>query len=214
MKRLVVFSALLFGAFCISVKADSIPITFNLTDGRAKVVGSTDTTLTLERHFDGSVLSGDPSLNAVWNPVSYSDLTVGDENTGFLNGSFSLVFANGGVLSGDIFEDASAIFASPTGTGPFTLALTFTGGMGEFAGATGSASGNGIVATVGTENIGTASGSGTINVQATPEPASVALLLGGLGLMIAGAWRRKERLLTRHRRKEREMVSERSSGRY
>jgi hypothetical protein len=83
MKRLVVFSAFLFGAFCFSVKADSIPITFNLTDGRATVVGSTDTTLTLERHFDGSVLSGDPSLNAVWNPASYSDLTVGNDNTGF-----------------------------------------------------------------------------------------------------------------------------------
>jgi hypothetical protein len=43
------------------------------------------------------------------------------------------------MLSGNLFENDSAVLA--TNTGPFTQTLTFTGETGEFAGATGSVSG-------------------------------------------------------------------------
>jgi hypothetical protein len=61
-----------------------------------------------------------------------------------MNGSFTLSFTDGQTLSGKVFEDNIAILASPTQTGPFTQTLTFTGGTGEFAGATGSLSGHGL----------------------------------------------------------------------
>ncbi|MBV9083373.1 MAG: PEP-CTERM sorting domain-containing protein [Acidobacteriaceae bacterium] len=168
----------------IPAQASSIAITYSLT-GTGTVVDATDTTLTLVGQFSGSVLSGDPVLNAAWNPVTYTDRSVADLTTGLLNGNFTLVFANGDTLSGNVFEDVSPIIASPDGTGPFTQMLSFTGGTGEFAGATGSASGNGFVGTT----IGTVSGAGTLIAAAVPEPASAALLLGGLALIIAGRLR-------------------------
>ena len=159
-----------------NVSANAIGITYSLT-GVGTVQSATDTTLTLVAQAGGSVLSGDPGLNAAWNPVTYSDQSVLDLTTGLLKGNFSMTFANGDALLGHIFEDDSAV----TDTGPFTQTLTFTGGTGEFAGATGSVSGNGFIGTT----TFTVSGSGTVNAPAVPEPASAALLLGGLALLIA-----------------------------
>ncbi|MEJ7608228.1 MAG: PEP-CTERM sorting domain-containing protein [Bryobacteraceae bacterium] len=84
------------------------------------------------------------------------------------------------MLSGNLFEDVSALVATG-GTGPFTQTLTFTGGTGMFAGASGSASGGGLAGPTGF----TASGSGTLTAPAiVPEPASVALIFGGLLVML------------------------------
>jgi hypothetical protein len=140
------------------------------------------TTLILDGLFTGTVLSGNPALNAVWNPVTYSDHSVADVTTGLLNGTFSMAFANGDRLSGNLFEDVSAVVATG-GVGPFTQIFTFTGGTGEFAGATGSASGGGIA----TSNVTTVSGGGTLTTAGVgaPEPASVALILGGLVVIVA-----------------------------
>ena len=174
-------------ALAIPAKADSIAITYSVT-GVATVVSSTDTTLTLQGQFSGSILSSDPGLNAAWNPVAYSDLSVADLTTGLLNGNFTFSFANGDMLVGNVFEDVSALVSNPTGT--FTQTLTFTGGTGEFVGATGSVSGEGFS---GTTNA-TASGSGTLNAPAVPEPASAALLLGGVALCILRRWRPKTKI--------------------
>jgi|SRR5579863_2209274 len=176
----VVFSVLVL---TVRANASSIPITYSLT-GMGTVVSATDTTLTLVGQFSGSVLSSDPGLNTAWNPVSYSDQSVADLTTGLLNGKFSFVFANGDTLSGNVFEDVSAIAASPNGTGPFAQTLTFTGGTGEFAGASGSVSGSGFAGTT----ISTVSGIGSLNTAA-PEPASGALLFGALAIIIAGRLR-------------------------
>lgn len=177
-KRIWTISACTFGIVCalgIPAKANSIAITYSLT-GVGTVVSATDTTLTLVAQADASVLSGNPGLNAAWNPVTYSDQSVLDLTTGLLNGNFSMTFANGDTLSGHIFEDDSAVID----TGPFTQTLTFTGGTGEFIGATGSVAGNGFIGTT----TFTVSGSGTVNAPAVPEPASAALLLGGLAIFI------------------------------
>jgi len=171
-------------ALAVPAQADSIAITYSLT-GMGTVQSATDTTLTLSAVANGSVLSGDPDRNAAWNPVSYSDLSVLDLTTGLLNGNFSLVFADGDTLSGNIFEDDSVIDASPSQTGPFPQTLTFTGGTGEFAGATGSVSGQGFLGTT----VFTVSGSGTVNAPAVPEPAPAALLVGGLALISIRRWR-------------------------
>jgi hypothetical protein len=108
-------------------------------------------------------------------------ITVADLTTGLLNGTFSMTFANGDMLFGSLFEDVSAVIATG-GVGPFTQTFTFTGGTGAFAGATGGASGGGT----GTSNGTMVSGSGTLTAVgvATPEPASVALILGGVVVML------------------------------
>jgi hypothetical protein len=177
-------SVLAIIASALPAQADLIPVTYSLT-GVGIVQSATDTTLTLTAQASGSVLSGDPGFNAAWNPVTYSDEAVLDLNTGLLNGSFTFTFADGQTLTGSVFEDNTAILASPTQTGPFTQTLTFTGGTGEFAGATGSLSGQGFVGATGF----TVSGSGTIRTAAVPEPSSILLLLSGFTLIMAGARR-------------------------
>lgn len=165
-------------SLAVPMQADPIAITYSLS-GMGTVESSTPTTLTLIGQFSGSVLSGDPALDTAWNPVKYSDQSVANLTTGLLNGNFSITFADGDTLVGNVFEDVSSVIASPSGTGPFTQTWKFTGGTGEFAGATGSASGKGFVGTT----IGTVSGSGVIDTAAVPEPAAVALLVGGLVLI-------------------------------
>jgi hypothetical protein len=173
-----------FMAAMIPVHAGTIPITYSLV-GVGTVVDSTDTTLTLQAEAAGSFLSGNPGLDTSWNPISYTDLSVLDFTTNLLNGSFTLSFADGDTLTGNVFEDDSTVDASPTQTGPFSQILTITGGTGAFAGATGSLSGQGFL---GTTDF-TVSGSGAIDASAVPEPASATLLLGGLALVVTGAWR-------------------------
>ncbi len=179
MKRLLIT----FGIVCIPSFASQIAITYSLT-GVGTVQSSTDTTLTLVAQANGSVLSGDPALNAAWNPVTYSDQSVLDLTTGLLNGTFNISFADGDTLFGKVFEDDSIIDASPSQTGPFPQTLTFTGGTGEFAGAAGSVSGLGIL---GTTDF-TVSGSGIVNAAAVPEPGSLALIFVGFVLLIVRRW--------------------------
>lgn len=167
------------------MRADSIAVSYSLT-GTGTVIGSTATTLTLNTEANGSILSGDSTLNTAWNPISYSELCVLDLTTNLLQGDFTISFQNGDTLTGSDLEDDSVIDASPSQTGPFTQTLTFTGGTGAFAGATGSVSGTGFL---GTTDF-TVSGTGAINAAA-PEPVSGTLFLAGLtALLIGGRTRR------------------------
>lgn len=172
-------------ALDVPAQADSIAVTYSLT-GTGTVQSTTDTTLTLAAVANGSVLSGNSNLNAAWNPVTYSDESVLDLTTNLLNGSFTLTFADGDTVIGNIFEDDTVVDTSATQTGPFSQTLTFAGGTGGFAGATGFVSGEGFLGTT----IFSVSGSGTINTPAVPEPAPAALLLGGLALISVKRWRR------------------------
>jgi PEP-CTERM motif len=181
MKAFSITTLAILCALAIPAQGNSIAITYSLTGGPIAEPVVSGTTLILDGLFTGSILSSDPGLNVPWNPVTYSDHSVIDLTTGILNGTFDIVFADGDTLFGNVFEDVSAVVA--TGTGPFTQTLTFIGGTGEFAGATGSASGAGLAG-------GTVSGSGLLNAPAVPEPASVALLLFGLAV-ISASWRLK-----------------------
>lgn len=194
-KTAPILSSALFALLAAATPAqsDTIPISYSLT-GVGNVTGSTATTLTLQADSTGSFTSGNSALNAIWNPVSYTDTSVLNLNTNLLNGNFTIQFADGDTLVGDVFEDQTIPDNSPTGTGAFPQTLTFTGGTGQFAGASGSVTGQGFL---GTTDF-TVAGNGTLNLVDTPEPASHLLALGGLALMIAGAWfRRLDRNLER-----------------
>ena len=162
----------------MQARGATIPVTYNFVGGPTAPPVMVGTTLIIDGLFTGSVLSGNPSLNAVWNPVSYSDHSVIDLTTGLLNGTFIMTFANGNMLLGNLFEDVSEVVAIGAG-GAFTQIFTFTGGTGDFAGATGSLSGAGVAGPG-----GSASGSGTINTSAIPEPESAALFLSGMAVIL------------------------------
>jgi hypothetical protein len=171
----------------VPARAGTINITYSLT-GVGTVTGMTSTFLDLTGAFAGSVDQTNPAENAVWNPVTYNDVSQANLSTGLLNGMFSITFANGEMLSGMVAEDVSALISSPDGTGPYTQTLTFTAGTGEFAGVSGSASGTAFEGEV----RATVSGSGTLTAPGlvTPEPGSIALMLDGLTL-IALRYRRR-----------------------
>jgi hypothetical protein len=164
-------------ALAIPAKANSIAITYSFAGAPTGPPVLNGTTLTLGGLGTGSILSGNPGVDAIWNPVTFQDHSVVDLTTGLLNGTFSLVFADGATLLGNIFENVSAVDAN--GVGPYTQTLTFTSGTREFTGATGLVSGSGIGGTTGYM----VSGSGIVNAPAVPEPASAALFLGGLALI-------------------------------
>lgn len=161
----------------VPARAETINVTYSLT-GIGTVTGMTDTTLDLTGMFTGSVQQADPAVNAVWNPVTYSDVSQANLLTGLLSGNFNITFANGDMLSGTVAENVSDLVSSPDGTGSFTQTLTFTTGTGEFEGVRGSASGTGFVGAV----TATVSGTGSLSAPAlaTPEPGSMVLILGAL----------------------------------
>ncbi len=78
----------------VPVRADTINITYSLT-GMATVTGMTSTTLDLSGAFTGSVDQANPAKNALWNPVTYSDVSQANLSTGLLTGAFTITFANG-----------------------------------------------------------------------------------------------------------------------
>ncbi len=161
---------------CMPARADTVGITYNFSGAGVEappvVIG---TTLFLSGTVPGgSIVTTDPGLSALWNPVTFHDTCEADLLTGLLTGVFTFTFADGDTLAGNIFEDVSAVL--PTSSGPYEGTLTFTGGTGEFAGASGSGS---IAGVIGADS--TAFGSGIVSAAAiTPEPASIGLFGTGL----------------------------------
>jgi len=166
----------------IPAAADTITTSYSFAGATTGPPVITGTTLTVDALATGSVTQWNPALNALWNPATFHTHNVVDLTNGLDNGSFSIVFANGDMLSGNLFENDSAVNVA-TGTGPFTQKLTFTEGTGEFLGATGSVSGGGLITSTGFAT----SGSGTLTAAgiSAPEPASFLLLFAGLGFLAA-----------------------------
>ncbi len=165
----------------IRANAATIAVTYNFAGGPVGPGVMSGTTLTIDHLSTGSVLSGNPSLNAIWNPFTLLSHDVVDFTAGTLNGASTITFADGSTLFGHQFVDFNKPLIPET--------LTFTGGTGELAGATGSFSGTSVLLATGGFTV---SGSGTINAPAiAPEPASAALLLGGLAIIFVGFRRSK-----------------------
>lgn len=162
---------------------DSIPVKINLTGAPVTPLVMTGTTVTFESAATGSILSNDPGLSTGWNPVMFHCYDAIDLTTALDNAIFTLTFANGDTLFGSLVDDDSTVLA--TFTGPYTAIMTFTGGTGEFLGATGSILGGGFIAGSGF----TLSGSGTVTapglVATTSEPSTWLLSLSGMCGLIA-----------------------------
>lgn len=167
----------------LPAQADTITISYSFAGATTAPPVITGTTLTVDGLATGSVTQWNPAVNAVWNPATFHTHNVVDLTTGLDNGSFSILFASGDMLSGNLFENDSAVNVA-TGSGPFTQTLTFTGGTGEFLGAMGAVSGGGLITSTGF----TTSGNGSLTAAGVfaPEPAPAALLLfGGLAVIAA-----------------------------
>ena len=134
--------------------------------------------LYLQASATGSVDEFNPLVNAVWNPVTFDTSDALDLTTGLDHGTFTWTFANGEMVSGLLFEDDTQL-DPVTSIGPFTQTLTFTGGTGEFAGVTGSGSGDGEVTADGytLSANGSLTAPGLVGVD---EPGSMGLMVGGL----------------------------------
>lgn len=167
---------------CIPAAADTITISYSFAGATTGAPVITGTTLTVDGLATGSVTQWNPAVNALWNPATFHTHNIVDLTNGLDNGSFSIMFANGDMLSGNLFENDSAVNVA-TGAGPFTQTLTFTAGTGQFLGAMGSVSGGGFITSTGF----TTSGSGALTAAgaSAPEPASIVLLFGGLALIAA-----------------------------
>ncbi len=164
-----------------SAQASTVNFTYDMVGGLTGPPVFTGTSLILDGLATGSVLSGNPVWDAAWNPASLHTHDTLDFATALSNGTFVLTFADGDTITGDFFENDTAVIA--TNTGPYTEMLTITGGTGMFAGASGSASGGGVVGLTGY----TASGKGSVNAAGiTPEPSSFAFLFEGLLVMAGG----------------------------
>jgi hypothetical protein len=154
-------------SLAVPAQAATIAITYSYAGTATGPGVISGTTLTVEHLLSGSILSANLVLNAALNPVTSQDHDVIDLTTGILDVSVSFIFANGERLFGNqhvVGIDASSQMQT----------LTFSGGTGEFANATGSATGTGQI----TDEGYIASGSGVINTSATvPEPASTRLSL-------------------------------------
>ena len=157
----------------IRANAATIAVTYSFAGAPIGTPVISGTTETVDHLSTGAVLSGNPSLNAIWNPFTLLSHDVIDFTAGTLNGASTITFADGSTLFGRQFVDFSKPNVPET--------LTFTGGTREFAGATGSFSGQSVLLATGGFTV---SGSGTINAPAIPEPASGALLLGGLAAIL------------------------------
>ena len=101
----------------ISARADTIGITYSNAGALTAPPVLNGTILTLDALANGSIISGNPALNAIWNPVTFHMHDFLDITTGLDNGIFSITFANGDILSGDLFEVASAALLA-TNMGP------------------------------------------------------------------------------------------------
>jgi hypothetical protein len=166
-----------------SAQASTVGFTFNLNGGLTTAPVFTGTGLILDGLATGSFITGNPHLDSISNPASLHTHDTLDFATAQSSGIFTFTFADGDTFTGNFAEDDSAVIA--TNTGPFTETLTITGGTGRFAGATGFASGGGIVGATGY----TSAGSGTVTAAGfapVPEPASLALVFEGVIGIAAG----------------------------
>jgi hypothetical protein len=166
-----------------SAQASTVGFTFNLNGGLTAPPVFIGTGLILDGLATGSFTTGNPHLDSLSNPASLHTHDTLDFATAQSSGVFTFTFADGSTFTGSFAEDDSAVIA--TNSGPFTEMLTITGGTGKFAGATGFASGGGIVGATGY----TSSGRGTVTAAGlapVPEPASVALVFEGVLGVAAG----------------------------
>lgn len=81
-------------------QAATIAITYSYAGTQAAPPVMSGTILTADHLLSGSILSGNPALNAALNPITGQDHDVIDLTTGILDGSVSFIFANGENCSG------------------------------------------------------------------------------------------------------------------
>jgi hypothetical protein len=184
MKTTGAFAMSLLGASLIlagPAHAGTVGITYSFSGSLTAPPAFEADGLHLQASAGGTVDEFDPAVNAAWNPVTFDTTDTLDLGTALDHGTFTWTFANGDKLFGTMFEDDTSVDFT-TNIGPYLQLLAFTGGTGEFAGVTGSSSGNGFLNAQNNPNF-TISGSGFLTgpgLVSAPEPGSITLLGGFL----------------------------------
>jgi hypothetical protein len=180
--RYVMMAAVLWSV-AVPVQAGSISGTF---DGDATLT-PTGTPGIYTQNFTGD---GDDTTYGSFTPTSQSTIDFSNPPHILISdGMLSDAFA-GGTLFG---TDSGSGTASGTGTATFTIDFAITGGTGIFAGATGEATLAGTITQTSPTTETISNGSYTGSISTSPEPSTLILLAGGLGLWLVG----KNRLVAR-----------------
>jgi hypothetical protein len=166
------FALVMMGGFAVPVQANSTPTSGTVT-GNGTLTATADR-FVFDSNFTGS---GVDAVSGNFTATNMGTTTFNSTFTSFTSsGTFIDVFA-GGTVFGTFTENGTVTGAT---TSTITLHSVTTGGTGMFLGDTGESI---VIGTNTTTSSPMFTGTYTGFINTVPEPSSLALMLGGIGLL-------------------------------